>query len=185
MPPGDFKNMFDFPAMYACAHNGFIQGINAMVHHAPNVEGDKVVPFMGFSLTIVDSLHHHHALEEEYYFPEMEKKLGKGALAGNVDQHHEFVPQVVELKQHLEDIKAGKEKYDGALLVEKIHSFSDIMINHLNEEIASLESSRIRAAFTEKELKDIDDGFMKLMMAKIEFSTRLPMSLICGNPATH
>jgi hemerythrin-like domain-containing protein len=152
----------------------------------------------------VDSLHHHHALEEEYYFPEMEKKLGKGALAGNVDQHHEFVPQVVELKQHLEDIKAGKEKYDGALLVEKIHSFSDIMINHLNEviihhrcpqhsptrklcvqEIASLESSRIRAAFTEKELKDIDDGFMKLMMAKIEFSTRLPMSLICGNPATH
>ncbi|KAJ7286448.1 hypothetical protein C8J57DRAFT_1287679 [Mycena rebaudengoi] len=185
MPPGDFKNQFDFVAInMACAHNGFIQGINAMVHHAPNVAADKVVPFMVFSLTIVDSLHHHHALEEEYYFPELEKKLGKGALEGNVEQHHAFVPQVVELKQHLEDIKAGKEKYDGDLLVERIHSFSDIMINHLNEEITSLESSRLRAVYTEKELKSLDDGFMKLMMAKIDFSTTLPLSLVCGNPAT-
>lgn len=38
--------------------------------------------------------------------------------------------------------------------------------------------------FTEKELKEIDTGFMKLALAKIDFSTTLPLSVVCGNPAT-
>ncbi|KAJ6617141.1 hypothetical protein B0H10DRAFT_2034265 [Mycena sp. CBHHK59/15] len=169
MPPGDFKNMFDYQAInMAAAHNTFIQGINAIVAHALTVE----------------NIHHHHELEETFYFPEMEKKLGKGALSDNVAQHHAFVPQLVELQQHLEEIKAGKTEYDGRLIVEKIHSFGDTMIDHLNTEIPTLESGRMRAVFTEKELKDIEAAFMKLAMANIEFSTALPLSVVCGNPAT-
>ncbi|KAJ7451705.1 hypothetical protein FB451DRAFT_1284077 [Mycena latifolia] len=185
MPPGDFKNMFDYQAInMAAAHNAFIQGINAMVSHAPRVEGDKVQPFVVFSLAVVDSIHHHHDLEETFYFPELEKKLGKGALSDSVAQHHEFVPQLVELKGYLEDVKASKETYNGPLLVERINSFSDVMINHLNEEIPNLESSRMREVFTEKELKDMDSAFMKLALAKIDFNTTLPLSVVCGNPAT-
>ncbi|KAJ7190889.1 hypothetical protein GGX14DRAFT_407647 [Mycena pura] len=73
-------------------------GINSMVYHAPNVAGDKVQPFIVFSLTVIDIIHHHHDMEEGFYFPELEKKLGKGALAPSVEQHHTFVPQVVQLK---------------------------------------------------------------------------------------
>ncbi|KAJ7185096.1 hypothetical protein GGX14DRAFT_620515 [Mycena pura] len=178
MPPGDFKNMFDYQSInMAAAHNTFIQGINSMVYHAPNVAGDKVQPFIVFSLTVIDIIHHHHDMEEGFYFPELEKKLGKGALAPSVEQHHTFVPQVVQLKKYLEDIKAGKEAYDGPLIVEKIHSFSDVMIQHLNEEIPALESSRMRAVFTEKELKDIDSAFMKRALANVDFSTTLPLSV--------
>jgi len=185
MPPGDFKNMFDYPAInMAAAHNLFIQGINAMVLHAPTVEGDKVQPFMIFGLAVVESIHHHHDLEETFYFPELEKKLGAGALSGNVAEHKEFVPQLLEFKEHLENIKAGKETYNGALLVERINSFCDIMIDHLHHEIPSLESSRMRAAFTEKELKDMDGAFMKLALAKVDFSATLPLGMVCGNPAT-
>ncbi|KAJ7772860.1 hypothetical protein DFH07DRAFT_801744 [Mycena maculata] len=185
MPPGDFKNMFDYQSInMAAAHNAFIQGINSMVSHAPAVAGDKVEPFIVFSLAVVDSIHHHHDLEEAFYFPELEKKLGKGALAPSVEQHHTFVPQLVQLKEYLEDVKAGKETYDGPLLVEKIHSFSDLMIEHLNEEIPALESSRMRAVFTEKELKDMDSAFMKLALVKIDFNMTLPLSVVCGNPAT-
>ncbi|KAK7046315.1 hemerythrin HHE cation-binding domain protein [Favolaschia claudopus] len=185
LPPGDFKNMFDYQAInMAAAHNAFIQGINAMVLYAPTVAGEKVEPFVIFSLAVVDSIHHHHDLEETFYFGELEKKLGKGALAGSVEQHHTFVPQLVQLKSYLEDVRAGKEKYDGALIVEKIQSFSDIMVEHLNAEIPVLESSRMRAVFTEKELKDIDSAFMKQALAKIDFNTTLPLSVVCGNPAT-
>ncbi|KAJ7493148.1 hypothetical protein B0H11DRAFT_1911087 [Mycena galericulata] len=185
MPAGNFKNMFDYQAMnMAAAHNTFIQGINAMVFHAPTVKAEKVQAFIVFSLTVVDNIHHHHDLEEEFYFPELEKKLGKGALSSNVAEHKDFVPQLVELKEYLEAVKIGEAQYDGALLVEKIHSFSDVMFNHLNNEIPSLESSRMRAVFTEKELKDMDAAFMKLMLAKIEFSTALPLSVVCANPAT-
>ncbi|KAJ7644766.1 hypothetical protein FB45DRAFT_299503 [Roridomyces roridus] len=168
----------------AAAHNAFIQGINAMVAHAPNITSDKVEPFMVFSLAVVDSIHHHHDMEETFYFPEIEKKLGAGSMSASVDQHHTFVPQLVQLKEWIESVRAGTEMYDGKLLVEKVHSFSDIMINHLNEEIPSLESSRMRAVFTEKELKDIDNEFMKQALAKIDFNTTLPLSIVCGNPAT-
>jgi len=80
----------------------------------------------------VDNIHHHHDLEEQYLFPELEKKLGQGALSSNVNEHKEFVPQLVKLKEYMERVKAGEEKYDGQLLIQKIHSFSDIMIAHLN-----------------------------------------------------
>lgn len=73
MPPGDFKNMFDFQAMWgfssvenanmthwmeafsnmAAAHNMFVQGVNAIVHHGPTVTPDKVQPFMLFCVTLV------------------------------------------------------------------------------------------------------------------------------------
>lgn len=119
----------------AAAHNAFIQGINAMVAHAPTVTPDKVQPFMVFSLAVVspslsriftklaqhliiirpqvDNIHHHHDLEETFLFPEMEKKLGEGALSDNVAQHRNFVPQLLELKAYLEAVKSGEAAYGG------------------------------------------------------------------------
>jgi hypothetical protein len=52
------------------------------------------------------------------------------------------------------------------------------------QEILDLDSSQMRAAFTEKELKDIDSGFMKFALTKIDFSFMLPLSVVYGNPAT-
>ncbi|KAJ7122164.1 hypothetical protein C8R44DRAFT_568814, partial [Mycena epipterygia] len=117
----------------AAAHNAFIQGINAMVAHAPTVTPDKVQPFMIFSLAVVDNIHHHHDLEETFLFPEMEKKLGKGALSQNIAQHRDFVPQLLELKAYLEAVKSGEASYDGARLVQMIHAFGDTMVKHLND----------------------------------------------------
>ncbi|TFK33903.1 hypothetical protein BDQ12DRAFT_690420 [Crucibulum laeve] len=185
MPPGDFSNIFDFQAInMAAAHNQFIQGINAMVYHAPRIPEEKVQPFVKFSLIFLEHLHHHHTLEETLLFPEFEKKLGQGSLSVNIEQHHDFVPQIDELERHLKDIQSEKVKYDGKALVERIDGFGDIMIEHLNEEIATLESSRMRSAFTEKELKDIDAAFMKEVMASLDLYTALPFSVVCGNPAT-
>ncbi|KAJ7511315.1 hypothetical protein B0H11DRAFT_1954698 [Mycena galericulata] len=185
MPPGDFTNMFDYQAInMAAAHNTFIQGINAMIFHARTVTAEKVQPFIIFSLAVVDIIHHHHDMEETFLFPALEEKLGGGTLSQNVAQHGEFVPQLRELKEYLEGVKAGGTPYDGALLVQMIDSFGDTMVAHLHDEIPTLESSRMRAAFTEQELRDIDAAFMKLAMQKIDFYTALPLSVVCGNPAT-
>ncbi|KDR68365.1 hypothetical protein GALMADRAFT_257009 [Galerina marginata CBS 339.88] len=185
MPPGEFTNIFDYQAInMAAAHNMFIQGINAMVAHAPYVTEEKVQPFMVFCLTLLEGVHHHHHLEETFYFPIMEKKLGAGTLSGNVEEHTHFVPKVEEMEQWLKDVQEGREKYDAQLFLEKVNSFSDTMIDHLNHELPTLESSKIRAVFTEKELKDIDKEFMKLALSNISFYTSLPLSSVCQNPAT-
>ena len=75
----------------------------------------------------------HHELEETFLFPELEKKLGKGVLHGNIDQHATFVPRLEELGEYIEAIKNDKQLYNGDELVEKVHSFSDVMVEHLVE----------------------------------------------------
>ncbi|KAJ7769457.1 hypothetical protein B0H16DRAFT_1715913 [Mycena metata] len=128
MPPADFTNMFDYQTKnMAAVHNSFIQGINAMVAHAPKITPVKVQPFMIFSLAVVETIHHHHDMEETFLFPELKKKLGAGVLSQNVAQHKEFVPQLLELKEYLAAVKAGGA-HDGQLLVQVVHSSGDTMM---------------------------------------------------------
>jgi hypothetical protein len=133
----------------ACAHNTFIQGINAMVYHAHRIQENQVQDFMLFSFSLVGfvlrnhrnylnttalqvgMIHHHHALEEEFLFPELEKKLGKGALHGNIDQHTEFAPQLHDLEEYIKAVQNGKQHYNGDDFAEKINSFSDVLTQHL------------------------------------------------------
>ncbi|KAH9487381.1 hypothetical protein JR316_0001456 [Psilocybe cubensis] len=185
MPPGKFSNMFDYQAInMAAAHNVFIQGINAAVAHAPHITPEKVQPFMVFCLTVLDTIHHHHNVEETFYFPTLEKKLGAGSLSSNVDEHASFVPQLDATAQWCRDVQAGKEQYDANVFLEKINSFGDLMYEHLVHELPTLESSKIKAAFTEQELKAIDKDFQKIVFADIDFHTTLPMTIVCMNPAT-
>ena len=137
----------------AAAHNMFITGLNAIVHHGPTVSGNKVKPFMVFCLTVVrrasyffilptpnfllrvfqlENIHHHHTLEEDFYFPAMEEKLGKGALSVNVEQHKEFVPGVGALEEWCKKVQNDEVEYDGKVLLGLIEAFGDTMIAHLN-----------------------------------------------------
>ncbi|KAE9401150.1 hypothetical protein BT96DRAFT_974919 [Gymnopus androsaceus JB14] len=185
MPPGDIKNTHEFTAMHmAAAHNTFIQGINAIVAHAPTVPPNKIQPFLIFCLTVLDNIHHHHHIEETYFFPELEKKLGEGALSRNYEEHADFVPQLDELQVYLKTVQEEEEKYDGMVLLEKIHSFSDSMMLHLSHEIPTLEANRLKAVFTEKELKDIDAKVLSIALKTIDFYKAIPLGLVCSNPAT-
>jgi len=136
----------------AAAHNMFIQGINAVVHHAPTVNEDKVAPFMVFCLTLVrphvlffflliphfirifqlGNIHHHHSLEETFYFPAMEEKLGKGSLSGNIEEHKEFIPGLEALEEWCKKVQNGEEKYDAKILLGLVDAFADTMVAHLN-----------------------------------------------------
>ncbi|KAF8906785.1 hypothetical protein CPB84DRAFT_1844244 [Gymnopilus junonius] len=185
MPPGEFSNMFDYPAInMAAAHNTLIQGVNAIIAHAPHVTENKVQPFMVFCLTLFGVIHHHHHVEETFYFDALEEKLGKGVLTTNMDEHATFVPKLEETKKWLEEVQAAKEKYDGRVCVEKINTFADLMVEHLEYEVPTLSREKIRAAFTEKELKALDAEFMKHALKNMDLYTNVPVVLACGNPVT-
>lgn len=80
----------------------------------------------------MDVIHHHHRIEETFYFGEIEKKLGAGTLSGNIEEHTHFVPLIEEFQKWLKDVQSGKEQYDVKVFMEKVNSFSDIMLEHLN-----------------------------------------------------
>ncbi|KAJ4495612.1 hypothetical protein C8R41DRAFT_276313 [Lentinula lateritia] len=185
MPPGSIKNIHEYPAIHmAAVHNMFIQSINAIVAHAPTLPTNKLQPFMVFCFTVIDNIHHHHHIEETFLFPELEKKLGAGTLSRNFEEHADFVPQLDELKVYLQKVQTGELPYDGPLLVEKIHLFSDSMMLHLSHEIPTLEASRLKAVFTEKELKDIDSQGLSIALKTVSFYTSIPWGMVCANPAT-
>jgi len=185
LPPGDFKNMFDFQAInMAAAHNMFIQGFNAMIRHGPTVKGDKVQPFMVFCLTVIENVHHHHTVEETYYFPVLEEKLGQGALSGNIEEHKTFIPGLELLEEWCNKVQKGEEEYDGKVFLGLVEAFAGTMIAHLNHEIPTLDREIIQKHFTEAELKAIEDEFMKRALATIDFYKSLPLSVICANPNT-
>jgi len=133
----------------------------------------------------------------------MEEKLGKGTLSTNVEEHATFVPKLEETESWLQDVQSGKETYDHLVLLDKVNSFAELMFDHLKhvsgiffrlvvvlissfyvQEVPTLESSKIRAAFSEKELKEMDKEFQKRVFSGIDFYTTLPMTTVCGNPAT-
>jgi hypothetical protein len=151
----------------------------------------------------VGVIHHHHALEEEFLFPELEKKLGKGALHGNIDQHTEFAPQLHDLEEYIKAVQNGKQDYNGDDFVEKINSFGDVLMQHLADvhfsplassasrgltfhfqEIPTIETKYLQKHFTAKELQSIDDAFIRRAIKAIKFNTTIPLSLVCANPAT-
>ncbi|KAH8103798.1 hypothetical protein BXZ70DRAFT_663512 [Cristinia sonorae] len=185
LPPGDFSNMFDFPAInMAAAHNMFIQSVNAMYAHAAYVKDDQIEPFITFCLTAMSVIHHHHRVEETFYFSALEEKLGKGYLDESSEEHAQFVPQMEVAEKWLEDVRDGKEVYNGEKLMRLINTFADKMIEHLTHEVEKLDRTKIRECFTEKELKDIDSQFMKIAFQEVNMYTQLPISVVCGNPET-
>lgn len=144
----------------------FIQGVNAMSAHAPHVVGDKVQPFVFFSLANVRPgleihrisfaqienqlrlIHHHHHLEETYYFDKLEEKLGKGYLESTKEEHDTFVPQIEAAEKWLSDVQSGKEQYNPRTMVELIDSFSDKMFEHLSHVCLKLFPQHDRAILT-------------------------------------
>ncbi|KAF8732650.1 hypothetical protein AX14_004095 [Amanita brunnescens Koide BX004] len=183
LPPGDWQNAYESQAInMGAAHNTFIQSINAIVKHAPNITENKIQPFLIFALTAISALHHHHHVEETFAFPRYEEKLGKGAMQVNVEQHEQFLPKVEELEQYLKEVQEGKAKYDGKRIIDIVESFGDVMIQHLTEELATLDADRMRANFTEKELKQLEKDFLNLILAEFDFYKNLPMGLVCMDP---
>lgn len=72
-------------------------------------------------------------IEEEFYFPVLEEKLGKGALSGNIEQHKGFAQGLEALEKWCKIVQKGEVGYDGKVFLGLVEAFSDILITHLND----------------------------------------------------
>jgi hypothetical protein len=112
-------------------------------------------------------------------------------MDNNVEQHHAFMPDFHDFEEYVKKVHAGTEPYSGTTVIEKLESFSDALVQHLDEvcrlrcqEIPTLESNRLRAVFTKKELADMESDLLKIILKDISFFTTLPMGLVCHDKST-
>ncbi|KAG6827775.1 hypothetical protein H0H92_010535 [Tricholoma furcatifolium] len=206
-PSGDWNDVFDRIAMHvtwfwyayhadpssysemSIAHNMFIRGINAVYAHAPNIEKHQVKGFMFFCNALLTLIHHHHTLEEELQFPAFESKLGANAMGHNVDQHHSFNEGLEDLERYIKEVQEGKVVYDADLVLKKLDSFADALVQHLHDgfvaqELPTIESSKLRAVFKEQELKDINAQMEKMILKEVSLVKDLPLGLILHDKTT-
>ncbi|KAJ7455305.1 hypothetical protein B0H11DRAFT_2067585 [Mycena galericulata] len=184
-PPGDWKDIFDNQAIdMSISHNMFIRGINAIYAQAEGIQEAQVKPFTFFCISFLGMLHHHHQIEETLLFPFFETKLGLHSMDHNVEQHHAFMNGLDDLENYLKEVQAGTATYEGAKIIEKLNSFTDLLVEHLRDEIPTLESSKMRAAFTKKDLEGLEAALGKRIMQEVSLVTTLPLGLICHDKST-
>ena len=68
-----------------------------------------------------------------------ESKLGKGAMDANLTQHQDFLSQYNEWDQLCQDVQAGKSQYDAGSFIASLRKSTDLMIEHLADEIPTME----------------------------------------------
>ncbi|KAG6908661.1 hypothetical protein DXG01_003755 [Tephrocybe rancida] len=183
--PGDWDDIFDRQAIeMSISHNMFIRGINAVYAQAPKIRDDQVQAFAFFCNSLLALIHHHHTIEEELLFPFFETKLGKDTMGGNVDQHHTFQAGLEDLEIYIKEVLAGTTAYVGDLVVKKLDSFAEELVKHLHEELPTIESSKMRAAFTIKDLQDLDAALGKRILKEVSLTTVLPLGLVLHDKST-
>lgn len=115
-------------------HNVIIRGLNSIWINAPLVKKEDEVAFAGYTLAWIELLDHHHHGEETIIFPFFQTKLD---MTPNVDQHAAFLDHVNALKDYMQKVFEGKAEYDSDKTRELVHSFGDILVGHLNDEVSS------------------------------------------------
>ncbi|KAJ6513073.1 hypothetical protein C8R45DRAFT_1206985 [Mycena sanguinolenta] len=184
-PPGDWEDLFDYQAIeMSLAHNMFIRALNAIHAQAKDIKGKQAKPFAFFCMSFCDSLDHHHDMEETYTFPMYNAGLGANAMDRNIEQHEAFMGGLTDFKEYVSEVNTGATVYNGATVLQKLDSFADDLILHLHEEIATLESSRLRAAMTKEDLKAVEATKTKVLMKETSLFAGLPTDLICHDKST-
>ncbi|KAK3934693.1 hemerythrin HHE cation binding domain-containing protein [Diplogelasinospora grovesii] len=142
--PNAKVDIFDLCASeMASVHNMMGRGFNAIYLQAPHIKQADEKAFCKFMLGWYNLLHIHHSGEEEEFFPDMEKMAGvAGIMEANVEQHHAFHDGIEAFKAYVDDVLAGKAKYDGQKVVQMFDSFGPALMQHLADEIPSLQSLR-------------------------------------------
>ncbi|KAG5644849.1 hypothetical protein DXG03_007579 [Asterophora parasitica] len=153
----------------------FIRGLNAIYAQAHKVEDHQLA-----------MIHHHHTIEEELLFPFFESKLGTDSMHDNFEQHNVFKAGLQDLETYLKGVQAGTLTYSGALVVEKLDNFADGLVEHLHEvkELPTLEASKMQAAFTKQDLKDLESALGKRILKEVSLTTVLPLGLVLHDKAT-
>src|SRR4051794_31852718 len=120
----------------ALAHNILIRALNSIYLQAPHISTPSdVKAFCRYILTFHKFLHIHHTNEETQFFPAIETMAGeKGVMDGNVRQHRGFEKGVSELREYVEGVTGGRERYDGERVVGMIDGFGGLLVEHLTEE---------------------------------------------------
>ncbi|KAF5391102.1 hypothetical protein D9757_003175 [Collybiopsis confluens] len=113
-----------------------------------------------YALLTATFLVDHHEAEEAALFPVLEKKIA-GSMQQNEAQHQAFLKPLEELIEYLRSAQISAVKFDAATYRSKVDAILENLMEHLSDELDSLEGSKLLAHFSESDLDAINKGVHK------------------------
>lgn len=124
-------------------HNLLLRSLNSIYLQAPHILPADVPAFCRYTLAWYNLIHLHHTGEETMFFPAVERMSGEtGVMDAEKAQHAAFDLGVTKMKEFVEGVVAGTEKWDGKRLVGIIDDFGGVLKQHLSDEIQTLQGLR-------------------------------------------
>ncbi|KAJ3986524.1 hypothetical protein F5890DRAFT_1437042 [Lentinula detonsa] len=127
--------------------------------YADKFPEDDLQNYLEYALLSATFLAEHHDAEESALFPALEKKI-PGSMEQNEAQHQSFLKPLEELIEYINLAKA-EGKIDVATYRGKVDPIVAPIMQHLAEELDSLEGSKLLEHFSESELDAINKATHK------------------------
>ena len=172
-----------------------IRGMNSIYTqaHLPKTNSEKT-SFAGYALTWCDFTKHHHEgvmqmtaprlnnlKEEKFWFPECEKRL-PGSMRVNMEQHHAFHGGLEALEIYFNQVQTDPSVYEGGKVTDMLDQFGSIFLQHLNDEIRTLEPENMRKIFKDpQEAKEIDKRLVAWVVETSNPTTNVPFVTSTSN----
>ncbi|KAJ6587446.1 hypothetical protein DFH09DRAFT_1074678 [Mycena vulgaris] len=167
------------------APNAMTRGLNAIHAQVRGITPEHVKPFYFFCVSFCEMVHAYHQLEETYVFGVYESKLGAGAMAHNVEQHHSSMAGA----RRARGVRQGRARGGGTVWQRRHAHRKDGGVHGSAggasyQQIPMLDKERMRAAFTKQDFKDMEAGIVKHVFKDMSLWTTLPMGLLCHEKTT-
>ncbi|KAI3598078.1 hemerythrin hhe cation binding domain-containing protein [Moniliophthora roreri] len=124
-------------------------------YYADKYSKDDFKNYAEYALTAVEFLEGHHDAEEQALFPAIEKKA-PGSMAKNEAQHESFLKPLGELRSYIESTKSGSTAFDATTYRKKVDGILLPIMEHLADELDTLQSSSLLKNFTEDEIGSLN-----------------------------
>ena len=114
-------------------------------------------------LSLARYLEGHHNIEETYIFPILARKMpefrtgpGAGAGAGELVRQHRLIHDGMDIfEDYLRRCRSGETELELSVLKEKMDSWGDVLLGHLDQEVKTLGAENMRRYWTLEEVRAI------------------------------
>lgn len=112
--------------------------------------------------------------EEKFFFPECEKRV-PASMVINVEQHCMFHDGFEAMESYFQQVQKTPSLYDGKKVLAMLDKFGQVFCAHLNDEIETLERSKLVAIFpNQKEFLKVWTDMMDWTISTSSKLTTLP-----------
>ncbi|KAH7205799.1 uncharacterized protein BKA55DRAFT_657564 [Fusarium redolens] len=121
-------------------------------------DGIRLVDLINEGLSFCMSLEMHHNIEETYFFPLLARRMREFQVGNEsplLEQHRVIHKGLQELNNYLSVCRTSQSHFNCKSMKSKMSSWSDVLWEHLDDEVQSLGAENMRRYWTVDEMNHI------------------------------